>query len=81
MFGTEILEYNNQESSSIKKTETNGEAAFLRIDGMHCSSCEVLIEHLALRIDGILSATSSYATSTAKLFLVMIGFNSLNLIL
>lgn len=41
--------------------------AYLRIDGMHCASCEFLIEKLASRIDGIYSVASSYATSTAKL--------------
>ncbi len=44
-----------------------GAEAFLRIDGMHCSSCELLIERMALRVDGILAAASSYATSTAKI--------------
>ncbi len=40
--------------------------AYLRIDGMHCSSCEVLIGRIAGKINGILSVTSSYATATAK---------------
>ena len=34
---------------------------------MHCSSCELLIERLALRMDGIVDAKSNYATSTAKI--------------
>jgi len=33
---------------------------------MHCSSCEILIERTAAKIDGILSVASSYATATAK---------------
>ena len=44
-----------------------GAEAFLRIDGMHCSSCELLIERTALKVDGILAAASSYATSTARI--------------
>ncbi len=44
----------------------NGRDAFLHIDGMHCSSCEVLIERLAEQVEGIHTARSSYATSTAK---------------
>lgn len=44
-----------------------GAEAFLRIQGMHCSSCELLIERTALRIEGIQSAAASYATSTAKI--------------
>jgi len=43
-----------------------GAEAFLRIEGMHCSSCELLIERMALKVDGILGAASSYATSTAR---------------
>lgn len=34
---------------------------------MHCTSCEVLIERLAEEVRGVLSATSSYATSAAKI--------------
>ena len=34
---------------------------------MHCSSCELLIERVAARTDGVLSAVSSFATSTAKI--------------
>lgn len=33
---------------------------------MHCASCEILIEHLADRVKGIVSVSASYATSTAK---------------
>jgi Cu2+-exporting ATPase len=41
--------------------------AFLWIDGMHCASCERLIERLALRARGVVAAASSYATSTARI--------------
>jgi P-type Cu2+ transporter len=44
----------------------DGKEAYLRVDGMHCSSCEILINRLAEQIDGIAFAQSSYATSTAK---------------
>ncbi|MDG1487493.1 MAG: cation-translocating P-type ATPase, partial [SAR324 cluster bacterium] len=33
---------------------------------MHCSSCEILIQHNAEKLEGIHSVTTSYATSTAK---------------
>ncbi|PPR75024.1 MAG: Copper-exporting P-type ATPase A [Alphaproteobacteria bacterium MarineAlpha3_Bin5] len=66
VFGAKILELKNQSLSKTTKISGEGKEAFLHIDGMHCSSCEVLIEHLALRVEGILSATSSYATATAK---------------
>jgi len=44
-----------------------GDEAFLRIDGMHCSACEYLIERTAIKVPGILAVSSSYATSTAKI--------------
>lgn len=39
---------------------------FLRIKGMHCSSCETLIKHYGEKIKGILHISTSYATSSAK---------------
>ncbi|MDP6209835.1 MAG: cation-translocating P-type ATPase [SAR324 cluster bacterium] len=52
----------------LKQTppELTGSEAFLRIEGMHCSSCEILIQHNAEKLEGIHSVTTSYATSTAK---------------
>ena len=47
--------------------EPEGEEAYLRIDGMHCSSCELLIERLALQVEGIVAAKSNYATATVKI--------------
>ena len=47
--------------------EPEGEEAFLRIDGMHCSSCELLIEKHALKTPGILAARTNYATATVKI--------------
>jgi Cu2+-exporting ATPase len=43
-----------------------GREAFLWVEGMHCASCEYLIERLAPRTPGILAATSSYASGTVK---------------
>ncbi len=47
--------------------EPDGEEAYLRVDGMHCSSCELLIEKLALQVEGVVAAKSNYATATVKL--------------
>jgi Cu2+-exporting ATPase len=41
--------------------------AFLWVEGMHCASCETLIEKLAPRTPGILAAASSYASGTVKI--------------
>ena len=66
-FGDDVLPGAAAESAQNATPPPEGAEAFLRIDGMHCSSCELLIERTALKIDGILAATSSYATSTAKI--------------
>ncbi len=47
--------------------EPEGEEAFLRIDGMHCSSCELLIEKHALKVPGVVAAKTNYATATVKI--------------
>ncbi len=67
-FGPEVLETKSSQAS-IKPdlSPVEGAEAFLRIEGMHCSSCEILIERVAEKVDGILQAKSSYATSTAKI--------------
>jgi P-type Cu2+ transporter len=66
-FGSEILSRTPASTAEAGDAEVvEGAEAFLRIDGMHCSSCEVLVERLAVRIPGILAVQSSYATSTAR---------------
>ncbi len=47
--------------------EPEGTEAYLRIDGMHCSSCELLIERHALKVNGIVAAKTNYATATVKI--------------
>jgi len=66
-FGDEVLAGEAVESAQPAMPVPEGAEAFLRIDGMHCSSCEILIERIALKADGILAVSSSYATSTAKI--------------
>lgn len=66
-FGSIAAPSENQARPAETVTEPDGEIAYLRIDGMHCSSCEILIEKLALRIEGIASAKTNYATATAKI--------------
>lgn len=68
-FGADILLGESAQSSSPvaePQQPENIKEAYLRIEGMHCSSCEYLIERMAVKVDGIVSAASSYATSTAK---------------
>ena len=66
-FGKEILSGNKPLPTPKQTTQQlTGSEAFLRIEGMHCSSCEILIRHSAEKLEGIHSVTTSYATSTAK---------------
>ncbi|WP_423751645.1 heavy metal translocating P-type ATPase [Salinirarus marinus] len=42
------------------------ERAFLRVDGMHCTTCESFVESLAMSHDGVSRAESSYVTETVR---------------
>lgn len=50
-------------------TETvpeDAETAYLSIDGLHCSTCELFIEATASDIDGVYDAEASYSTDMAR---------------
>jgi len=70
-FGPNILVEHAQAKAEVNPSDrpvtSPGAEAFLRIAGMHCSSCEILIEKTAQKTVGIFSAASSFATSTAKI--------------
>ena len=57
----------DQAADHVAPSPLQGKEAYLWIEGMHCASCEFLISRIALSTPGIHSATSSYATSTAKI--------------
>ena len=46
--------------------DADGEVAYLSVDGMHCSTCEVFLESTATDCDGIEAAAASYATDTMQ---------------
>ena len=50
-------------------SEADGAAAetFLRVEGMHCSSCERFLETVAVRQSGVASAEASYASGLVRL--------------
>lgn len=66
-FGADVLGAASARPAAGAQPDGNGREAFLRIDGMHCSSCEILIERLTARVAGVLSVRTSYATSTARI--------------
>jgi len=46
--------------------EPEGKETFLFVDGMHCSTCELFLESVAERVDGVEGAQASYATDTVR---------------
>ncbi|MFB6352998.1 MAG: heavy metal translocating P-type ATPase [Halobacteriales archaeon] len=42
------------------------ERAFLRVDGMHCTTCEAFLETVADRTDGVEGAAASYVTELVR---------------
>ena len=46
--------------------DADGEVAYLSVDGMHCSTCEVFLESTATDCEGIEAAAASYATDTMQ---------------
>lgn len=65
-FGDDIFAADGEAARQMAP-QPQGKEAYLWIDGMHCASCEFLIEKIALKTRGVLAAVSSYATSTAKI--------------
>lgn len=65
-FGPDMGKGRDDSAVAAPPAETDAAEAFLRIGGMHCASCEILIGRCAERVDGILSVTINYATATAK---------------
>ncbi|MFB6123382.1 MAG: heavy metal translocating P-type ATPase [Haloferacaceae archaeon] len=53
-------------SDADESSPVGHERAFLRVDGMHCTTCETFVESVATRHDGISDAVSSYVTETVR---------------
>ncbi|MBV0901372.1 heavy metal translocating P-type ATPase [Haloarcula salina] len=55
------------EPESVDDSPPEGhERLFLRVNGMHCATCEAFIESLAADTDGITAVAVSYVTETAR---------------
>ncbi|HMM53651.1 MAG TPA: cation-translocating P-type ATPase [Candidatus Desulfobacillus sp.] len=63
-FGEEVIA---ARQARPREAAAEGREAYLWIDGMHCASCEFLVERLARKIPGVLAAESSYATAAARI--------------
>lgn len=66
-FGSEILAAASLKRSPEDAPPPHGAATFLRIYGLHCSSCELLLQTAAMKREGIHSVSASYATGMAKI--------------
>ncbi|MEF8814497.1 MAG: heavy metal translocating P-type ATPase [Halovenus sp.] len=44
----------------------SAETAYLAVDGMHCGTCELYLESVAGRAEGVYSADASYAAETVR---------------
>jgi Cu2+-exporting ATPase len=53
--------------ASSEDQPDDGETAHLAVDGMHCSTCEVFLESVARKQDGVYDAEASYAAETIRL--------------
>ncbi len=66
-FGAAVFESYQTAQQSAPAPPPEGKEAFLRIEGMHCASCEFMLKKLGERIKGVRDISASYATSTAKI--------------
>jgi Cu2+-exporting ATPase len=57
----------DREGTRRTPPQTQGKEAYLWVEGMHCASCEFMIEKIALKTRGILSAAANFSTSTARI--------------
>ena len=51
----------------FNKKNPAGETLTLKIDGMHCTSCSLNIDGELEDLDGVISATTSYAKATTRI--------------
>ena len=63
----EELEAATESSDSPTGSGQGGETAYLRVEGMHCTTCEAFLESVALRSDGIMDAEANYPSGLLKL--------------
>ncbi|ARS89347.1 heavy metal translocating P-type ATPase [Natrarchaeobaculum aegyptiacum] len=61
--GVDLLEEGDRDGDDDLE---DGEETFLRVDGMHCSTCEAFLESRVAALDGVAGAQASYATETMR---------------
>src|SRR6056297_878840 len=64
---SEAVQAELNEGSADPATDVeDAETAYLAVDGMHCSTCEVFLESVARDESGVHDAEASYAAETIK---------------
>ncbi|HKK44823.1 MAG TPA: cation-translocating P-type ATPase [Balneolaceae bacterium] len=63
----ETISQRRKEWEAEEPPESSREA-FLKVDGMHCSTCESFIESMSRRQDGIYKSEASYASEMVKVY-------------
>jgi len=63
----ETINRKHREFEAEKPPESAKEA-FLKVDGMHCSTCESFIESMSKRQEGIYKSEASYASEMVKIY-------------
>jgi Cu2+-exporting ATPase len=62
-----VREALDEEEAGPQDHPENTETAYLAVDGMHCSTCEVFLESEARNNPGVVDADASYAAETIKM--------------
>lgn len=60
------VDLDDQEEDEDTEELEGAEEAFLSVEGMHCSACEVFLESRAEKREGVLRTEASYASEMAK---------------
>jgi Cu2+-exporting ATPase len=56
-----------EDSATVANPDVDADAeAYLRVDGMHCTTCETFVEGLAEREDGVAAADASYGSRLVR---------------
>ena len=63
---TEAIRETSDGEATDDAVPEDAETAYLSIDGLHCSTCELFIEATANDIDGVYGAEASYSTDMAR---------------
>ena len=62
----DVDEYAESDAGEVDEPPEDCETAFLHVDGMHCTACEIFVESTAKRHEGVEAVSASYTTETVR---------------